>query len=475
MNDNNTLKKAITLSAIGKYSTVILQLVATGILSRILTPNEYGTIAIILVFVVFFQLFADMGFGSAIIQDKNLTEEEVNHIYSITFYLGLLLMVSFIILAYPISLIYNDFIYINIGILLSFSLLFSAFNIVPNAITLKKKMFLKVALRTIVVSLISFVVAILSAFNGFGVYALVFQSIANSIGIFLWNRFNVPLKIYFKPDFKVLKKIWVYSMFQFGSQAVNYLNRNLDNLLIGKFFNKSELGQYNKAYTLMQYPISFLPGIITPVLHPILSEYQNNRDFIYTKYLSMLKVLSLLGIFGSVFSFFAGEEIILIVFGNQWYFSITPFKFLSLSLWMQIMTNTVGAIYQSLGQTKLMFFSTVITTIIISGLIIIGVLLNSIDYVALLVSVGYIISFFITFYLLVKNGFSKKFNSFLGNFIKDFLIFTLMILLALFWPLSINNIYISILAKFSVMSLSYLLLLILTGQYKIFIAFLKHS
>lgn len=475
MNDNNTLKKAITISAIGKYSTILLQLIATGILSRILTPNEYGTIAIILVFVGFFQLFADMGFGSAIVQDKNLTEVELNHIYSITFYLGFLLMIFFIILSYPISLIYSDFIYINIGVLLSFSLLFSAFNIVPNAIILKKKMFLKVSLRTITISFISFVFAILLAFNGFGVYALVFQSIINSIGIFIWNRYNVPLTMYFKPDFKVLKKIWVYSIFQFGSQAVNYLNRNLDNLLIGKFFNKSELGQYNKAYTLMQYPISFLPGIITPVLHPILSEFQNNTDSIYTKYLGMLKVLSLLGIFGSVFSFFAGEEIILIVFGNQWYFSITPFKFLSLSLWMQIMTNTVGAIYQSIGKTKLMFFSTVITTIIISGHIIIGILFNSIDYVALLVSVGYIISFFITFYLLIKIGFRKNIHSFLGNFIKDFLIFALMILLALFWPLSINNIYISILVKFTVMLLTFLLLLIPTGHYKIFMAFLKHS
>ena len=475
MNDNNTLKKAITLSAIGKYSTVILQIVATGILSRILTPNEYGTIAIILVFVIFFQLFADMGFGSAIIQDKNLTEDEINHIYSITFYLGLLLMVLFIVLTYPISLIYSDFIYINIGILLSFSLFFSALNIVPNAIILKKKMFVKVTLRTVIISFISIMVAIILAFNGFGVYALVIQSIVSSIGIFVWNRLNVPLRIHLKPDFKVLKKIWVYSIFQFGSQAVNYLNRNLDNLLIGKFFTKSELGQYNKAYTLMQFPISFLPGIITPILHPILSEYQNDRDFIYTKYLSMLKVLSLLGIFGAAFSLFAGEEIILIVFGNQWYFSIAPFKFLSLSLWMQIMTNTVGAIYQSLGQTRLMFFSTVITTIIITSLIILGILLNSIDYVALLVSVGYIISFFLTFYLLVNKGFDKNFNSFLGTFIKDFIIFTLLIILAIFWPLSINNIYISFLVKFSVMFIFYSFLLIVTRQYKILIVFLKRS
>ena len=87
-----SIKKAALINAIAKYATVILQLVFTAILSRILTPKDYGVVAVITVFVVFFQLFANSGFGAGIIQNKELTEEDNNNIFSFTVYLGFFLL-----------------------------------------------------------------------------------------------------------------------------------------------------------------------------------------------------------------------------------------------------------------------------------------------------------------------------------------------------------------------------------------------
>ena len=77
-----SLKKATLLNAIAKYTTVVLQLIYTAILSRLLTPEDYGVVAIILVFIVFFQLFADMGLGTGVVQNKELTKKETNDIFS---------------------------------------------------------------------------------------------------------------------------------------------------------------------------------------------------------------------------------------------------------------------------------------------------------------------------------------------------------------------------------------------------------
>ena len=81
----------------------------------------------------------------------------------------------------------------------------------------------------------------------------------------------------------------MYSFYQFAAQTLNYFNRNLDNLLIGKFMSKDKLGYYSKAYSMQQMPVSYLPGVITPILHPILSEHQDDREYIFSNYLNFCR------------------------------------------------------------------------------------------------------------------------------------------------------------------------------------------
>ena len=116
-----------------------------------------------------------------------------------------------------------------------------------------------------------------------------------------------------------------------------------------------KLAYYSKGYTLMLYPIQNLTFVISPVLHPILSDHQNDKNYIYNKYIKVTKLLSLLGVFISAFCFSASREIVLIMYGNQWENAVLCFKILSLSVFSQIVSSTAGSIFQSLGKTKLMF------------------------------------------------------------------------------------------------------------------------
>lgn len=470
-----TIKKAVLFNAIAKYSTVILQLVYTAIMSRILSPEEYGIMTIINVFIVFFQLFSDMGLGTGVIQNKNLSNDDISDIFSVSVYLGCGLFVAFSLFSYPIALIYENGIYVSLGVIMSFSLMFNAFNMIPNAVLLREKRFLALAIRTIVISFISFTVTIFFAFHGAGVYSLVIQSVVQAIGLFACNIFSTKIRFKIKPNLSPIKGIWGYSMYQFGAQTLNYFNRNLDNLLIGKMFSKEELGYYNKAYTLMQYPIGYLPGVITPVLHPILSEHQENKAYIYEKYMQVLKLLSLIGCFGAALCFFAGEEIIIIVFGKQWEASILPFKILSLSLWFQILTNTIAPIYQSIGNTKLMFKNLIFTTIIIVSLIITGVLSKNIIYVSVCVAIGYITNFFVTFFLLVKIGFCSSYMRFLRSFWQELVMFIIMLIGIVLWDITIPSLILSFVLKMSVLSVIYFILLLVTKQYKLIWAFVKRK
>jgi PST family polysaccharide transporter len=470
-----SIKKAAFLNAGAKYSNVIIQLIYNGILSRILTPEEFGIIAVINVFIVFFQLFADMGFGTAVVQDKSLTDDQTNDIFSFTIYLGIVLMLLFSALSFPIAAIYGDRIYVRLGLVLSLSLLFNAFNMIPNAILLKEKRFVAIAIRTVVVSIASCVLTIFFAKAGLGVYALAIYSVIHALSLFIWNEISAKCK--FRICFRIgsIKKVWGYSMFQFGAQTLNYFNRNLDNLLIGKYFSATDLGYYNKAYTLTRYPVTYLPGVITPVMHPILSDHQNDKEYIYRCYLRILKFLSLLGCFGAMLCFFAGKEIILIAFGKQWESSVLPFQIMSLSLWMQILTNTTAPVYQSIGNTKLLFRSTVYNTILIISSIIIGVLMGSIVTVSICVSIGYILNFILSFGILVRIAFKKKLLDFAQCFWQEFVFFAVMLIIAIIWPFEIENLILSFAAKTIVFILVYCLLLVITRQHKVLLSFVKNK
>ena len=89
--ESYSIKRAAMINAIGKYSKVLLSIVVEVVLARLLTPHDYGIVAVVTVFTTFFSIFSDMGLGTAIIQRKDLTKEDINQIYTFSVYLVLIL------------------------------------------------------------------------------------------------------------------------------------------------------------------------------------------------------------------------------------------------------------------------------------------------------------------------------------------------------------------------------------------------
>ena len=463
-----SIRKAAVIHAASKYLAVILQLIYTAILSRILTPEDYGTVAVINVFIVFFQLIGDMGFGTAVIQDRELTDEDIDSIYSFNVYLGMVLIIAFSLFSRVIAAVYDDDVYVGLGMILAAALGFYSFNAIPSSVMLKNRKFLAIAMRTVAVSAAAFTCTIFFALRGAGVYALALNTLFGAAGMFLWNEVSIKLRFLPCPSMTPVKKILSYSLYQFAAQTLNYFNHNLDNLLIARFMPKNQLGYYSKAYSMQQMPVLYLPGVITPVLHPVLSEHQDDKEFIFSNYLKLLKFLSLLGCFVSAYCWFAGKEIILIVFGKQWGESVWPFRILSLSLWPQILTNTISPIYQSIGNTKLMFYNLIFTTVMIGSFITGGVMSGSINVAAVCVSIAYGLDFFITFLVMVKTGFHASYLDFLKNFKEDVLICIVLFVFTFLFPVSFEHLLIGAFVKLVMLFLLFLVMLAITKQIKWF-------
>jgi PST family polysaccharide transporter len=327
-----------------------------------------------------------------------------------------------------------------------------------------------IGIRLIVVTIATNGVAIVLALLQYKYYALVIQSVLSALFVFLWNLKNVKLQLRIKIDFNVIKKIAEYSGYQFGFSFINYFARNLDNLIIGKVWGNVILAHYDKAYRFMMYPIHHLTYVIGSFLHPILSEDQENKDYIYNRYMKIVKLLSLVGVFISAFCFWASQEIIIVVFGDQWYEAASCFRWLSLSIWAQMVASSAGSIYQSIGNTKLMFISGMIHVSISIIAIITGILSGSLNNFAICVSIGFFIKFFVEYFFLIKKGFQKKMVCFLYSFVPDVVIFILLFAGLFFFSYYMNmtefSMIILLFCKLAFAVILYFCCLVLTKQWK---------
>ena len=462
-----SIKRAIFINATARYSTLLLGTLFSAILARILTPEDYGIVAVTVVFTAFFGLLSDLGMGAGIIQNKELNQDDIGSIFAFSLRLAIILAGAFALFSIPMSLFYGNRIYIPIGILLAVALFFNTMNVVPNALLLKKKEFMSIATRILCTCVLSGLIGIGLALLGLKYYALIIQSIVNSAFIFGWNYLSTRPPLARKVQRESIEKIRSYSSFLFGFNLINYFARNTDNLLTGKFMGAAQLGYYDKAYKLMLYPVNNLTHVITPVLHPILSDHQTDKPYIYDKYTQVIMVLSLLGAFITPFCWFTSKEIILILYGGQWGAAIPCLKWMSLAMWAQMISSSTGTIFQSLGDTKRQFLCGIINASLIVCCILAGILEGNIEAVSRNVAIAYNLQFIITFYILIHLSFEMRLWKFLTTLIPHLAVM-LMVAAAGFAASFIPQqpLILSFIIKLGIMGVVFLLALFATKQLK---------
>ena len=464
-----SLKYETVFYGISKYTTVVITLITSAVLSRLLSPAEYGIVSVITVFTAFFSVLADMGLGTAVIQNKTLSDEEVDDIFSLSVYIAIFLGAVFALLGIPIAWFYGNSLYRVICLILSVSVFFNAMNIVPNAILMKGKRFMLVGKRLIIVAVATGSIAVIMALAGCSYYALVFQSVFQAFFIFLWNWINAKVRFRFKIRAESINKVKNFSFYQFSYNFINYFARNLDNLLIGKVMGSESLAYYDKGYRLMMYPVQNLTYVVNPIIHPVLSEYQTDRKYIYDSYLKIVRILSSIGVFISFFCFWSSREIILLFFGSQWEISVPIFKMLSLSVWPQLISTSAGSIYQSTGNTKLMFRSGTVHFSATILLIVAGIYTGSLNLLAVLVAVSLYLRFFIDYFFLIVVNFRYPFRNFLFSFRNEIIIAAGLAAVSV--PAGkivfFNNMFLNMTVKGMILAAIYFVLIFLTGQYRL--------
>lgn len=445
---NKYLKQGFLYTAIGTYSNFALQIIIQMVLSRLLTPKDYGTVAIMSVFIIFFQMMIEAGLGPAIIQNKELTKKDYRILFNFSAIFSVGLAIAFGVFGIILTKIYNNQLYLSLTWLQSISILFNGLNMVPTALLNKDKRFKEVNFSVVVANFVAAFVGLTFAFCGGGIYALILSTITTSIINFILNRSFTKITFSKHFDTLQLKKVGKFAKNQFAFNFINYFSRNADNILIGKFMGASELANYNKAYQLLMLPNTLFINVVNPVLQPVLSDFQDNPKYIREVYFKIIHILLLIGIPLSVFLSTSSKQIILCMFGAQWREAIFPFSILSMTVWSQLVVTPVGAIFQARNQSDKLLITGVFTASGLVSSIIIGIYLGSIDSVAICLTIGFIYSFFVNYYRLIKYSLDGNFTSLCKEFISPVLLAVIIFfLLKLEEPIDPKNLFLSLILR----------------------------
>lgn len=470
-----SIKRAAAIQLISKYGTIAIQLLITAILARILTPDDFGTIAIVTVFIAFFQMFSDMGIGAAIIQYRDLSEKNYGELFGFSIVVAITLAGLFCLASIPISLFYNSTILVPLCCFASVTLIFSTLNMVPNGLMLKDKLFLSIGIRLIASTAIAGIAAIALSFLGMGLYALIAQSAISSGIVLAWNILRRPIRYISFRFGKVLKKVFSYSAYQLGFGIINYFSRNLDNLVIGKALEADALGFYDKAYKLTTYPMTAFSSVIASIIQPFMAEHQNNLKIIYDYWFSISKLISLVAAPIAAIFFCASNEIVLLMYGEQWGEAVPILHALSFSVYFQMLGNPTGAFFQSCGRTDLMFRLGLINTAITVTALLIGLSTGNLITISLCISIGLSLGIIPCAVLLVHTALKQKLSC-LVKFIPEIVLFIIICFtISLTSSLFPNQAVLTLLIKAGIIMLLFIIGYAASNQIRYFDPLLKRK
>lgn len=392
-----SLKKAALRGFIwdltGTFARHGIKFVISIFLARLLEPEEFGLVGMALVFIVISQAFADFGFGSALIQNKKNTSVVYSSVFFINIIAGALICALFYGLAPFIADFFNNQALTSLIQWLSLSFVFSSFIIVQKSILTREINFKTINLADVISQTVSGIIAVILAFSGWGVYALVVQSLLGAFlnGVLLWVWTDWYPKIEF--SWKEVKKLTGFSTFMFMDQILSRISNQLDVFFVGKVFSPATLGYYTRAQSLNNMVTQYTSTSFTKIFFPVLSKFQDDEEGFKRVYFRIISIICFFAFLVSGLMVFWGETIIVVLFGEKWQPSVIIFQTLILMAFARPINSMMVNAFLGKGKAKENFYVGLFRKIVRLFPLLVGFYYGLMPFIYALVACSYFLTF----------------------------------------------------------------------------------
>lgn len=342
----------VTIDKTGGYFLVF---VSNLILARLLMPEEFGTIAMLHVFLAISDIIVHGGFGSALIQKKNPTHIDYASVFYINLAVSILLYIILFIAAPAIARFYSMPLLSLILRVQAIELMINSFSVVQLSILKKNLKFKALAIRNVLSNFIGLTACVVCAFLGLGVWSLVINVIVSRLFgvLLLWKASDWRPTLEF--SWQSVKELFGFGGFMMLSSIVTSIYNDLQSLLIGKFYSAADLGYVNQAKKLEGIPSGALSSVVTQVSFPVFSKLQDNVELLKTGIRKNIKSIQYINLPMMLLLMVIAEPLIELLYGERWMACVPYFQILCVSRFPGVIIPLNMSIISAKGKGKLYF------------------------------------------------------------------------------------------------------------------------
>lgn len=347
-------------TALQKYSTMFIQFISGIILARLLTPYDYGCIGMLSIFMALAEIFIDGGFGSALIQKKQPTQEDYSTIFWWNLGMALLMYAILFVSAPAIARFYNIPLLRDVLRVQGLVLFIYAFNIVQRNQLKKRLNFKLLSIVTITTSVTSLVVTIFMAYKGFGVWALVTQNLISAAipAIVFWFFVKWrPICIFSVLSFK---ELFGFGVYMFLTHLVNKFGAQLSQLLIGKIYSPATLGYFTKAANTESLASHSISSIMTQITYPLYAQIQDDKNALGGVIKRLTSTIAYITFPIMFVLMLTAKPVFILLYSERWVASIPYFQVLCLVGLAECLQSVNTQSIAAIGKSKTMFVWTLL-------------------------------------------------------------------------------------------------------------------
>ncbi|MHA1230906.1 MAG: lipopolysaccharide biosynthesis protein [Candidatus Helarchaeota archaeon] len=292
MNSNTQLREGLIWVSFSKYFSRILSIISTFVLAKLLTPEDFGIVAISMAIVQGLQIFRDVGVPASIITDKENSQELINTGATVFISLGLIVFIFTIIIAPVIAKFLNDIRLVNAIRVMSISILFTSFSMINSTKAQKELKFKKNAQPEIISQIAYVVLSVIFAYLGMSYWSIIYGFVISSIIKTIFFFILFPVKFKLSINRIILNRIFSFSIYSFVNSVLIFLFANLDRIFIGRVLNIEQVGYYFLAFKIANIPSEYIYSIIISLLLPYYSKLSIKK--LKERYLDTIQYLAII-------------------------------------------------------------------------------------------------------------------------------------------------------------------------------------
>lgn len=376
-----------------RFTTQVVQLIISIVLARLLLPKDFGIIALVGVFITISGVLIDSGFSNALIQKKEADNKDFSSVFLLNLLLSGLLYVLLFIASPGIARFYNEPLLTQVLRVIGLTIVLNAFTIIQTVVLSRNLQFRTSFNVNLGSTIISGIVGVVMAYRGFGVWSLVFSQLTSKIvsTVLLWYY------IHWKPSFEFSAQR-IKALFNYGSKILfgslfNALYNNVYSIIIGKQYNSTMLGYYNRGALMPTLVVDSISNSLGAVMFPALSAHQDDKPYIKRMVKRMLQNSAAIIFFLMVVLIVIAEPLVSILLTDKWLPAVPYLQLVSITVAFYPLHAINASAITSVGESGKYLKIT-----IINKLISLVMILAAIPFgVYIMVIAGAIASFISTF------------------------------------------------------------------------------